>query len=150
MPHTVNVTDLQAWAEQTKLPITVTTDPLLDHIEQEILARLNAVADTTAWVDRASTPPLIRAVISKMYVAWLYRRQYSESLTDDDAAYAARLEANAEMIIGGLLDGTIEVDDVSITTVQPSFYPNDASSALSPTSTDRSLGDAKFSMGQVF
>jgi hypothetical protein len=61
------------------------------------------------------------------------------------------LKENAGMLIQGLIDGTIEIPGVPPTSSpNPSFYPNDASSALEPTLEDPSLGPARFSMGKVF
>ena len=86
-----------------------------------------------------------------MFIAWLYRRQYSEDLGDNDASYAAQLEANANTIIVGIVDGSIEIPTEPASNAgTPVFYPTDESSASDPTYDDPSLGPAKFSMSQVF
>lgn len=154
MPRTTLAT-VQAWVEATKFTIPdITTSPNVDliaQIEAETLARVHSVYDTSTWIDAASTPYLIQVAIAKRFVAWAYRRQYSESITDTDAKYAELLEANAESIVAGIVDGTIEIPTLpSPATSQPGFYPNDDSSALEPTFDDPSLGPAKFSMGIVF
>jgi hypothetical protein len=146
----ITVADAQSWGERTKLDLSTLDVDLLDQIESEILARINSVYDTSVWTTPTNTPRLIRVIITKTYVAWFYDRQYSEN-QDTGNDYAALLRQNAEMLITGLLDGTIEIPDVTPGTSQVAvFYPNDASSAQEPTFDDPSLGPAKFSMGKVF
>lgn len=143
--------EAQGWAETTKLPITLDTN-LLDQIEEEVIARLRSVYDTSGWTTSATTPRLVRTAIAKLYVSWLYNRVYSEDegVTND---FAQRLAANSEMIVSGLLDGTIELPAPDVSLISgggPGFYPTDASSAMAPTTDDPSLGPARFSMGTVF
>lgn len=146
--------EAQAWVEGTKFTIpNIAVSPnsdLLAHMETEILARVSSAYDISTWVDAATTPDLVRTAISKVFVAWAYRRQYSESMVEDDAVYANLLAANAELIVSGLVDGTIELPDATTTSGTPAFYPTDASSALYPTYDDPSLGPNKFSMGITF
>lgn len=142
--------EAQAWAEGTKLTISALDTELELHMATEVIVRLDSVADTSTWVDSTSTPKIVRTIISKLYVAWLYDRQYSEDIADG-SAYADRLKANAEMLIMGILDGTIDIPGVIATgSGTPGFYPTDASSALTPTFDDPSLGPAAFSMGKMF
>lgn len=147
--------EAQGWAEGTKFavndPFQTQDNDLLDQIEEEVIARVSNAYDTSSWTDENSTPRLVRVAIAKLFVAWSYRRAYSESITEEDAIYAAKLEQNAETIIQGILDGSIEVpDEPPSATSTPLFYPTDASSALEPTRDDMSLGPAKFSMGMSF
>lgn len=143
----------QAWAEATKFTIaSIATAPnsdLLAQLESEIIARISSSVDTSGWTDATNTPVLVQTAIAKLFVAWAYRRAYSESISDTDAAYAAKLEANSELIVQGIVDGTIEVPGTTSTAI-PVFYPTDASSAMDPTFDDSSLGPNAFSMGQVF
>jgi len=143
--------DAKGWAETTKLDLSTLDVSLLDQIESEVLARISSAYDITVWIDPATTPKLIKTIISKMYVAWFYDRQYSEN-QDQGNDYAAMLRTNAEMLIVGLVDGTITIPGViSIGSGGgPAYYPSDASSALLPTFEDPSLGPAKFSMGKSF
>ena len=149
------VEDAQAWVEGTKFtipdPLPSTDANLLGQIEAEVIGRVSsAYADEyPTWTDSTNTPALVKVAIAKMFVAWMYRKQYSEDLGEEDAAYAAKLEMNAESIISGLTDGTIDIPGGG-TDIGPIFYPTDASSAMVPTHDDPSLGPAKFSMGMVF
>lgn len=142
----------QAWFDKTKLRIPDALDmDLLAEIEIEVIARLGGAFDTSTWVDETTTPKLVRTALAKMYAAWFYQRQYSEDQSDTND-YARKLEANAEMLITGMLDGTIEI--VEVVDIAPSgqagFYPDDESSSMEATADDRSLGPEVFSMGLVF
>lgn len=143
--------DAQGWAESTKLNLSTLDGSLLDQMETEVLSRLASAYDTTLWIDPASTPKVVKVIISKLYVAWFYDRQYSEN-QEQGNDYAAMLRTNAEMLITGLLDGTISIPGVTPvgSAGGAAFYPNDNSSALAPTPDDPSLGPAKFSMGKIF
>lgn len=146
----ITVEEVRGWVEVTKLNIQDLDLNFLPQLETEVLTKINTVYDTTTWVDPASTPALIRVIITKLYAGWIYDRAYSENQSEANP-YAAMLKENAGMLLQGLIDGTIELPGVTPTSSpNPSFYPNDASSALEPTSDDMSLGPAKFSMGKVF
>jgi hypothetical protein len=150
MPR-IEVKDAKGWGEPTKLNLSTLDLGLLDQIEAEVLGRLSGVFTITGWTDHTNTPTLVKVIIAKSYVSWFYDRQYSEN-QDDGNDYASMLRANAEMLITGLLDGTIELPppDGSTSGGKPAYYPNDASSAMTPTPDDLSLGPAKFSMGKAF
>jgi len=151
MPR-IEVRDAQAWAEKTKLNITQLDSGLSEQMEVQVLARLTVAypEDVGTWTSPATTPDIVKTIIAMLYVAWFYDRQYSEeqeALND----YAVLLRGQAEGLITGILDGSIAIPNVVPTPLEdPGYYPNDVSSALSPTLRDRSLGDAKFSMGQVY
>jgi hypothetical protein len=149
MADHITVGEAQAWAEGTKLTITSLDTNLEQHISEEVIRRLDSAFDVTLWVDATGTPKLIRTIISKLYIAWLYDRQYSEDIEQGNN-YADRLKQNAEALMTGLLDGTIVLPGVPDVAGSPVFYPTDASSAQLPTVQDPSLGPAAFSMGSRF
>lgn len=146
----ITVQEVRGWVETTKLPITALDLNFLPQLEAEVFARLGPVYDTTTWLGPDTTPMIVRVIVTKLYAAWIYDRAYSENqgvLND----YATMLRSNAEMLLTGLIDGTIEIPGTTpISNPDPSFYPTDASSALDPTVDDPSLGPARFSMGKVF
>jgi hypothetical protein len=147
----ITLQEAAAWAEPSKMSVAlqVLDTTLLDQLESEILPRLQSTVDTTTWTDAVSTPQIVRTLIAKTYVSWLIDRQYSED--EDLNSYAARLMGNADMILAGIIDGSIEIPGIPTgESGMPSFYPNDNSSASAPTYYDRSLGPAAFSMGQIF
>jgi hypothetical protein len=145
----ISVAEAQAWAEGTKLTISSLDQELEAHLAEETIRRLDSAFDVTLWVDAAGTPKLVRTIISKLYVAWLYDRTYSEDIEQGNN-YADRLKINAEILMTGLLDGTIELPGLPDVAGSPVFYPTDASSAMQPTFDDPSLGPAAFSMGMRF
>jgi len=145
----ITVAEAQAWAEQTKLTIASLDTELLAHIEEEVLRRVGVSYDTTGWTTDSNTPKIVRTAISKLYVAFLYDRQYSEDIVEG-SAWSDRLRENAEMLIAGLVDGTIEIPGEGGEAGTPSFYPTDTSSSQCPTTADPSLGPAAFSMGMTF
>lgn len=143
--------DVAAWSEKTKLAITTLDPALVDQVESEVIARLSAALDTSTWVDSTSTPLLIRTAIAKKYFAILYWRFYSEDVGGQENTYADKIDANAELIISSIIDGSMIVPGVVDSEISsPSFYPTDASSAQTPTFDDTSLGPNAFSMGTVF
>jgi hypothetical protein len=147
----ITPSDAQGWAESTKLTVSNLDASLLEQIEAEIIGRLNSLFTTTGWTTPTNTPILVKVIIAKTYVAWFYDRQYSENQTEGND-YAAMLRQNAEMLMTGLIDGTIDLPGETPVGAGagPSFYPNDASSAMEPTSDDLSLGPNKFSMNMKF
>ena len=145
----ITVPEAQAWAEQTKLTISTLDTELEAHLAAEVITRLSSAFDTTTWTSDVTTPKLVRTIISKLYVAWVYDRQYSEDIEQGNN-YADRLKQNAEGLMIGLIDGTIELPGLPDTSGSPAFYPTDASSAQEPTFLDPSLGPAAFSMGKRF
>lgn len=150
----ITLLEAQAWVEATKFTIAdITSSPNVDlllEIEEEVIARVSSAYDTSGWTDATNTPKLVRVAIAKKFVAWAYRRAYSESIGEVDANYSLLLDVNAETIIQGIVDGSIEIPNITVVVGEPIFYPNDASSSLDPTTDDPSLGPSKFSMGQVF
>lgn len=148
MPR-ILIDDVKAWVESTKLNPTSLDANLLGQLEEEILSRIGSAYDTSGWTDNTNTPNLVKVIISKSYAGWLYDKFYSENQSEPNE-YAQMLKANAEMLIMGIIDRTIEIPNIPSGSPEASFYPNDASSALEPTLDDPSLGPAKFSLGRVF
>lgn len=146
----ITVEEVRGWVETSKLNVIDLDLDFLPQLETEILAKLGTVYNTTTWVSPSTTPDLVRVIITKLYAGWVYDRSYSENQAEANP-YAAMLKENAGMLLQGLIDGTLEIPGVTAESIpNPSFYPNDLSSAQEPTSDDPSLGPARFSMGRVF
>jgi hypothetical protein len=160
----ISVDDVKAWVESTKLDPQALDLDHLDQLETEVLSRINSVYNTSSWVDKSTTPRLIQTIIAKMYTGWLYDKYYSENQSAPNQ-YSQLVKQNAEMLIEGILDGTVEIPGLPPDNpVTATFYPNDISSSiapddgsyqpnnglLSPISGDTSTGPAKFSMGKRF
>lgn len=147
----VTLTEVQAWLESSKLPITSLDAELLAHLEEEVITQLATVYDTSGWTSNLNTPKLVRTAISKYYASWYIDKAYSEN-QDEGNDYAQRLQENADMLIAALVGGQVVIPEVPAPSNPrtPSYYPNDASSALEPTAEDPSLGGPYFSLGRTF
>jgi hypothetical protein len=149
----IDIPDVRAWLEPTKFPDIQLDPDFLPQIEEEVIARIRSTYDTTTWVTPTTTPRLVRTAIAKLYAAWTYNKVYSED-NDETNNYATRLMANAEKLISGIVDGTIELPTPATpvsTNFGVAFYPTDLSSSEDPDDfDDPSLGPAVFSMGMKF
>jgi hypothetical protein len=149
MAH-IDVAYANAWTEATKLAIVTFDAALLEQIESQVLGRIATQFDTSTWIDPATTPKMVKSIIAMLYVAWYYDKAYSED-QEEGNDYAALLRAQAENLLQGILDGSISLPEVpNLEPGGPEFYPNDDSSAMSPTLEDPSLGPARFSIGTTF
>lgn len=152
MTALITAAEANAWADHVKLSIDTLDGELEAAQAVEVLSRIGTTYAVSGWIDSNTTPSLVRKIIAMKYVGWFFQRTYSE---DSEASnYGLLLVAQAENLIDGIVAGTlslpgaISVDGSVIGS--PAFYPNDESSALSPTPDDRSLGPNSFSMGQVW
>lgn len=114
------------------------------------LARLASVYDTTTWVDVATTPKLVRAIISMFVSAWEYQRAYGE---EEDSSYGRRRERQAYDLLDNIVSGELALEEYpgAIDSMgSPSFYPSDESNAAEVyTATGEYVGandDVKFRM----
>lgn len=148
MAH-VTETEVQAWLEESKLEVGTLDVVMESQITSEVLGRLaSASYDTVGWTDSASTPVLVKKIISMLYAGWYYDRQYSE--TPDTNEYAIRLKEAAEALMLGVIAGTTDIGEIPGTSTHGElvFFPDDASSAADfNTEGD---GPAAFSMGAKF
>jgi len=153
--------EVNAWFEPSKLSLSVdefTKNPenvqLESQIVTQVFSRLRAVFDTSTWVDNATTPKLVKSICAMLIAAWIYDRVYSENAElEETATYAELLRRTAEANIQMLLSGMIVLEENPTAAAgigQPSFFPNDLSSSLCPTSENPSDGPPAFTMGQVF
>jgi hypothetical protein len=148
----IEVDDVQAWLETTKLEVTSLQPDLEAQIAAEVLARISVAYpdEIDDWTNHTNTPRLIKKIIAMMYSGWFYDRQYSE--TSDENSYADRLRAAAEALIAGIIAGSIDIIEIpGFPDVHgPLFFPTDQSSANEPTDDNPSDGPNVFSMGQIF
>lgn len=148
----VALAEVQAWLEPTKLTLGSLDTNMEAQISAQILARVVSAypLNVASWVDETTTPALIRSIISMYYAGWFYDKMYSEN--PEENSYADRLRASADMLIKGIIDGSIDIIEVpGLPTIgEPAFFPTDASSAACPTWENPSDGGPKFLMGKVF
>ena len=147
----LEVGDVNALGDATKLVFPVVGPELEDSVVQEIFAQVGQVHDVTTWIARASTPKLIIKILAMFYVGWHYQKVYSED--DNPNSFGLLLIARGQRLVDGIISGAVELTDVTVPAKNDgtaSFYPNDASSAQTPTTDDRSLGKEHFSMGMIW
>jgi hypothetical protein len=147
----IGIDDANAWLEPTKLTLSDIDPNLEGQVSAQIFGRLLASFDTSTWLTSATTPQIVRTVIAMYYVAWTYDKFYSDDAESN--AYASLLRQNADLIIAGLLAGTIELVELPTANDEigsPVFFPNDVSSAACPTADNPSAGGPSFTMGTVF
>ncbi len=145
MPQLINIDDVQSWFTENRLLLDA--DDLLTEetdASNEVKSRCDSRYDTSLWVDRATTPTLIRSVISARVAAIRYRKTYADQL--DEQNYSDWLDNWFETTLMGIIDGQIQLLDAidlteALASSAPKFFPTDASSATEP---------AKFSMGKTF
>lgn len=144
------VAEAQAWAESTKLPVTTINADLEQAVTNLVFGQLRLLFPVTTWTNESATPPLIRTILAMNYIAAVYEKHYAQE--EEAAAYAATLRNLASASIAGLLSGNVTMDEyvLPVDTGQPTFFPNDLSSALEPTTDSPSDGGPAFMMGSVF
>jgi uncharacterized protein (DUF1501 family) len=149
MPH-IAFQEAQAWAEQSKLNLGAELEGELEvQVVSQVFARIAKQVDTSSWVDVSTTPSIIRSIISMHYVAWIYRRTYSEET--DGPTYADRLTQMADSLIAGILTGAVDIEEITEDDdSHASGYPTDTSTASDPTTDDTSLGPESFSMSTIW
>lgn len=146
----VSLSEVAAWVEPAKVPINVLDSELLLQLEEEVLVQLTSQYTVTPWIDPDTTPKIVRVIIAKMYASFYIDRAYSEN-QDGGNDYAARLMANASMLLTGLVNGSFELPESSATNPSsPSFFPTDVSSAQTPTDDNPEFGGPYFSLGRPF
>jgi hypothetical protein len=147
--------EMQAWVESSRLSVTFDDidDDLAKQITEQVFARLGLLYTTASWVDETTTPQLVRSILAMQYVAWKYDAAYSVD-DEEGSNYAALLRQTSENNMLALLSGVITLPDivseVAGTIGQPSFFPNDLSTATAPSWDFPADGPEAFNMGQVF
>lgn len=140
----ITIDDVQAWFTDNRLSLEATdTLPEEVNVTAEVLASVSNRYDTSTWLNAATTPRLIRSIISARVAAIRYRKHYADQL--DEIAYADWLDEWAMNILEGIVNGTIPLTDVPA---------DDLTSALVAASVIGSPTDAtdppKFTMDMEF
>lgn len=106
------VGEAQAWLETTKANLGSDLDAELEEsVATQVLARVGLSYDTSTWTTPEFTPKLIRKIIAMKYASWYYQRQYSED-SDNANDYALLLNAQAEVLLAGIVEGKLDVPEV--------------------------------------
>lgn len=147
----VTVSEVQAWLEPAKLTLATLDEELVTQLEEEILVQLSPQYTVSDWLTPETTPKIVRVIVAKTYASFYIDRAYSEN-QDGGNDYAARLMANANMLLTGLISGSIDIPETPPinSSTAPSFFPTDMSSAQLPTSENPEFGGPYFSLGRAF
>jgi len=130
----VTLAQVQQWLEQSKLQLSAIDAELADTARDVTFAALVNSYTTSTWVSTATTPRLVRSVISMLVAAWEYQRAYSEDA--GDALYGIELERKAMALLAGISAGTTTLEEypgVGANAETLGFYPDDATGALEDT-----------------
>lgn len=150
----VTTAEVQQWIQDTRLTIA-TVDPALDASAYSRVVGVLALRYTTGtWIDSSTTPSLVRSIISMLIAAWTINKAHAETMGDVDA-YGVHLESSALVLLGGLADGSILIDDTAIgdySMGQPVFWPTDIATTVATEQGWDADGAAPmmFSTGKVF
>ena len=145
----LEVKELQAWLETTKMEVAV-VDPQLELTAKNLVfGTLTRRYVVTGWTDGTNTPTMVTQIMSMYIAAWMYRKQYSEDITNDSRTYADDLEAQASALLCQLESAEVSLLDAVATTTsssigRPAFFPTNASSSAG------AMGEPMFSIQKVF
>src|SRR3972149_4238239 len=131
---TVHVTfeEVQQWIQDTRLALDIVDPELENSAFSRVQGALALRYDTNIWTDSTTTPDLIRSIVSMLIAAWTINRAHAETVGERDA-YGVHLESSAMLLLGGLADGSILVDDTAVgdySAVQPGFWPTDVATQV--------------------
>ncbi len=153
MAQLINVEDVQSWLTEDRLLLEA-DDELTEemNVSNEVKSVIEGRYDTSLWTSRATTPTLIKSIISARVAAIRYRKQYADQL--DEENYADWLDNWYKMQLEGIVNGQIQLLDATdleaaLVSSGPTFHPDDRSSIDDPP-FGPGEGPAKFSMGMVF
>lgn len=147
----IDVSDVQPWLEKSKLRLD--HDDALEEepfISEKLRSRLAGCGfDVAGWIDKDSTPVLVRGIIGMLVAAQRYNAVYSETDEESGNPYANKLQERADMLVEGICAGSIDLLDVdddpaSSGSGSVSFYPTDKTGVLNKEESVR------FTMGRVF
>jgi hypothetical protein len=159
MALVVTPAEVQAWLEETKLPLVEIDQGLHEAARVLVFSHLAEVYDTSGWTTSTNTPSLVRQVVAIYIAAWVYNRAYS-SVSIEGPTYGDKLIAMAESILVSIVNGNADLTDADSSiarSTSPEFVPNDstgssqqydaAGNAIGP---DEFSEDIKFTMGMRF
>lgn len=148
----VTIPEVQQWLDPSRLTLAFIDEELEETARIKVFSTLADKYVTEDWVSAVTTPDLIRKIIALLVASWTYRRTYAED--GGDSSYAGYLELSANRLLGGLLEGSINLpDDETIqSSSYPSFWPTDLATAYADEYDPGSefAAPRAFTMGKVF
>lgn len=145
----IQTTEVQAWLSDGR--IVVDDGDLSEQIEEYVLSRVEGTYDTSAWIDKDTTPDLVRQVIAILTAGLILRKAYSDQ--DDIIPYADKLEIMGEARLVQIEEGKLTLT-IGAIVIQGSTASAAAGPVFFPTETERLDSDSPhkivFEMGTVF
>jgi hypothetical protein len=147
----VTIGEVQSWFTEDRLLLEHDDDlPEEVAVSRLALAAISKTYDVTTWVSTATTPALVRSVISAQVAALRYRKHYADQ--DEELEYANWLDDWAKGTLEGIVSTELELlDTVTSDEVAAAedartiaFLPNDLTGSADEES------DIKFKMGTIF
>jgi hypothetical protein len=122
----ISEAEVQQWLEPSKLQVLV-VDPELEASARDIVfTTVSRAYGVTTWLDSASTPSLIRKVMSMLVASWMYHRAFAND-SDRELAWAVKLESMAMLAMTGIVSGAFdlpEVEGLVGSSLGPTFWPD--------------------------
>ena len=144
----IDVGDVQSWFTEDRLQLEFEDElPEETNVSNKVLAKISKRYDVTLWISVATTPALVKSVISAQVAAIRYRKQYADQL--EEASYADWLDDWAMTTLDGIVDGTIPLLDI-VTDDELVIAQESSSASFSPTDAEIDDDAAKFTMDMSF
>lgn len=128
MAAVVQLEEVQAWLEQTKLTINNIDDDLANQFRSEVFAALATAYDTTGWTTASNTPELVRKIVAMNIAGAIWMRQYAEVAAEPDT-YGMWLMSRAQTLLDGIINGGLTLVEDPAGGETPEFWPNDTTGA---------------------
>jgi len=144
----IEVGDVQSWFTEDRLQLEFEDElPEETNVSNEVLAKVSKRYDVDTWITPATTPALVKSVISAQVAAIRYRKQYADQL--GEAIYSDWLDNWVMVTLTGIVDGTIPLLDI-ITDEELIIAQESASASFYPTDDEIDDDAAKFTMDMSF
>lgn len=129
----LDAADIQPWLNKTKFTITTVDVTHEQTIVNFVFGKLSQRYDTSTWLDAASTPELIKNLLSMLVASAHLRRAVSEE--DGLTKYADWLEYRATKVCDDIVAGSIDIpgvdpDSTSSLGGSSVFFPTDTATTL--------------------
>lgn len=132
----ISLQEAQQWFKGDRLVFTAVQVELEATAMEIVTSAVRVRYDVSTWVDGASTPGLIRKIVSLLHGAWYFNSVAGESLQMEyGKTYGDKLESLAMLLLAGIAGGSTPLDDLepTISATEIAFYPTDDSTTAGDT-----------------
>lgn len=124
----ISLAEAQQWFAGGRLDLPTVDEELEATAMEVVVSQLRARYDASTWVSPATTPDLVRKIVSLLHSAWYFNRVSNESVqTEYGKSYGDKLESLAMLLLGGLAGGSTPLPDTTpvLSTASIAFWPTD-------------------------